>query len=276
MSDESCVWGVVPVKALAAAKMRLASVLSAAQRLALARAMLCDVLDALAACPSLGGIIVITPDAEAARIAHEFHARVLPEEGSGLNAAVTSAAGFIRHELGGAMLVVPGDVPHIATPVADAAAAALTTAGRAVLARAERDGGTNLFGCNPAPALQPSFGPNSYARHAAFAEHASLHPTLLNDFALGLDLDEPADLHAFLALDVQTRTHALLRSWNIKAFLPSSAGSAKAPALTLPLVGRADAKRRGGGRSDVAEPPPPPTPPHKGEGSSLQRIWVRP
>jgi len=222
MNKGSRVWAVVPVKALANAKMRLADVLSANQRSMLARAMLQDVLSALTGCRSLDDIIVVSADAEAARVAHEFDAKVLPEPASGLNAAIGSAVEFIGREPGTTMLVVPADVPHITAAIVDTAVTALNNAGSVVLVRATRDGGTNLFGCNPASALQPSFGPDSYARHRSTAEGLSLHVASLHDDALGLDLDQPADLEGFLTLHSLTRTDRLLRDWKLDTDLLDS------------------------------------------------------
>ncbi len=59
---------VVPAKEFTAAKQRLADALPAATRAALARAMLEDVLSALAGAP-IDRIVVVTPDAEVASVA---------------------------------------------------------------------------------------------------------------------------------------------------------------------------------------------------------------
>ena len=79
---------VVPAKEFTAAKQRLADALPAATRAALARAMLEDVLAALAAAP-LDRIVVVTPDAEVASVAERWGATIVREtEGQGHTAAV--------------------------------------------------------------------------------------------------------------------------------------------------------------------------------------------
>ena len=55
------IWAVVPVKETEAAKQRLALVLPAVQRQALALAMLEDLLAALAEVPAIAGIALVNP-----------------------------------------------------------------------------------------------------------------------------------------------------------------------------------------------------------------------
>jgi 2-phospho-L-lactate guanylyltransferase len=73
------IWAVVPLKALAAAKGRLAPVLTVAERAALARAMLADVLAALQASPGVAGMWVVSGDAAALELAERLGARPLEE-----------------------------------------------------------------------------------------------------------------------------------------------------------------------------------------------------
>jgi len=69
MSVSHGLWAVVPVNLFARTKRRLMPLLARHERGALARAMLADVLFALARAHSLGGIMVITGDADAAAMA---------------------------------------------------------------------------------------------------------------------------------------------------------------------------------------------------------------
>ena len=66
MNASHGLWAVVPVKLFAQTKRRLMPLLARHERGALARAMLADVLFALARTQSLAGIMVITGDADAA------------------------------------------------------------------------------------------------------------------------------------------------------------------------------------------------------------------
>ena len=70
-------WAVVPVKERASAKERLAPMLRPEVRQALALAMLEDVLAALTATPGIAGLLVVTVDAEAGRLAASYGARLI-------------------------------------------------------------------------------------------------------------------------------------------------------------------------------------------------------
>ena len=66
------VWALVPFKGGAGAKRRLEAVLSEEERGGLARAMLRDVLVALAGSPGLAGVLLVSRDADV----HAFAAEV--------------------------------------------------------------------------------------------------------------------------------------------------------------------------------------------------------
>ena len=83
----------MPVKDLANAKQRLAGVLSADERHALFRAMLEDVLSALAASRGLAGILMVTRDLEARALAARYGARVLAEAANRGHTAASSLRG---------------------------------------------------------------------------------------------------------------------------------------------------------------------------------------
>src|SRR5262249_48090518 len=110
MSGRS-VWAVVPVKPFAAAKQRLAPVLSRAERAEPARLMLEDVLGVLAVCPAPAGLVVVTGDAEARRMASDRGAVVLHDPAGDLNGAVGRAREFVAAEPRSGMVVVPSDLP---------------------------------------------------------------------------------------------------------------------------------------------------------------------
>ena len=104
---------VVPARSFAAAKQRLAEAVPAEVRAALARAMLEDVLAALAAA-GLDGVIVVTEDAEVARLAEARGARVIREdESAGHTAAVARGVAACLAAGATGMLTVPGDVPGL-------------------------------------------------------------------------------------------------------------------------------------------------------------------
>ena len=83
----------MPVKDLPDAKQRLGAVLDARERQELFRAMLEDVLSALAASRGLAGLLLVTRDPQARRLATRYGARVLVEdENRGHTASIRRAS----------------------------------------------------------------------------------------------------------------------------------------------------------------------------------------
>ena len=107
-------WAVVPVKERVSAKERLAPMLRPESRQALALAMLEDVLAALTATPGIAGLVVVTVDDEAGRLAAGYGARLI-EAGArdGHTGAVTAAARLLAAEGSAGMLTLPGDIPLV-------------------------------------------------------------------------------------------------------------------------------------------------------------------
>jgi 2-phospho-L-lactate guanylyltransferase len=54
--------------------------------------------------------------------------------------------------------------------------------------------GTNALLLSPPGAIEPSFGPGSFARHLEVGRQAGLQPTTLALEGVGRDIDTPADL----------------------------------------------------------------------------------
>src|ERR687895_2652681 len=102
---------LVPVKALAEAKGRLAPTVGPLQRRLLAIAMFEDVIAALQAVPGLADPVVVSPDREVWRRADALGCRVVEEPpGAGdLNRALAAAAASLGD--GAPLLVVAADVP---------------------------------------------------------------------------------------------------------------------------------------------------------------------
>ncbi|WGD30693.1 2-phospho-L-lactate guanylyltransferase [Ancylobacter sp. WKF20] len=205
---------VVPVKTFALAKQRLGRTLLPAQREALARAMLCDVLEALTGAKGLSTIVVVTADPQAGALAEAYGARLLSEPRvRGLNPAVTEAAARLAAQRRGGMLVLPSDIPGLSAAEIDRLVAAHPP-GRAVSLVPAHDGvGTNALLVTPPDAMPFSFGPRSFALHQANAGEAGL--TLRRhapaDFpGLARDIDQPADLAALAALPPGAHTRRLL------------------------------------------------------------------
>ncbi|MEP7098095.1 MAG: 2-phospho-L-lactate guanylyltransferase [Dokdonella sp.] len=209
-------WAVVPVKSFRAAKVRLAAVLSADQRCALARAMFEDVLNVLVHSPFIAGVLVVTIDPHAEAMARLAGASVLrdPPEG-GLNASVRAAACTLAAAQRGGMLVVPTDLPQITPADIELISLGHRRSLAVTLVAATRDGGTNALACSPPDALPILFGEDSFRRHEAAALALGLSPRVLTLPRFERDIDRPDDLLAFLddpRRPSATHTHACLKA----------------------------------------------------------------
>lgn len=124
---------VIPVKDAAAGKTRLSGSLDDRSRAALARAMALDTIAAAAACPLVGAVVVVTPDAVVAGEAGEA-ARTAPLHLAG-SAARDPGGDSVRADRNtGAFVRVVPEPPHQgARSGLDAAAAAGVTAARALV-----------------------------------------------------------------------------------------------------------------------------------------------
>jgi len=207
------VWAVIPVKRFAAAKTRLSPVLDADERAELARLMFEDVIQAVTACSvALDGTLVITIDTEAAAQARRRDAFVLGDVSErGVNDALSRGLRYLEATADG-VIVVPSDIPQIASPALVESAAAIATGPAVALVCAADDGGTNLFASRPLGLIKPQFGPRSFEQHRRAALQAGVAVRTLHLPGLSLDIDRPEDLSRFLALGSKTRTHDFLSS----------------------------------------------------------------
>jgi 2-phospho-L-lactate guanylyltransferase len=178
---------LVPLKALAEAKGRLAPAVGPLQRRLLAIAMFEDVIAALQAVPALAAPVVVSPDREVWRRADAMGCRVVEEPpGPGdLNGALAAAAAAAGD--GEALLVVAADLP-----LASAAGLerVLAAAGAPVAVVPSADGGgTNVLAWRDPATFAPSFGADSAARHLAVPGAVRV-----DDPELSLDVDTVEDL----------------------------------------------------------------------------------
>jgi len=189
---------ILPVKSFGAAKQRLAESLGAGSRQALAQAMFADVLGALRRTEELDEIAVITSDRAADSAARGHGVVVLADT---VQAGQSQAAQIgIRHALAHAfdrVALLPGDTPLVQP--ADVAGL-LSRSGPGISLVPDRHGtGTNALVLTLPDAIEPSFGPDSRARHVALADDAGVVVRLEDVATLALDVDTPDDLAALSA-----------------------------------------------------------------------------
>lgn len=189
---------ILPVKSFGRAKQRLGAGVPDPLRLALARAMVADVLDALAATEGLELTIVVTRESEAASAAAAGGARVIEDRAesgqsaaAALGVAKALAAGFER------VLLVPGDCPALDPAELDPLLREHGSQGPEVAILPDRHGtGTNGLLLAPPRAIEPSFGEGSCARHQELARDAGVACRLVALRSLSLDVDTVEDLAA--------------------------------------------------------------------------------
>jgi 2-phospho-L-lactate guanylyltransferase len=229
--DRSGLWVVMPVKRLRGAKQRLAGVLSAQERQELAAAMLEDVLSTLAASTGLAGILLVTRDPQARRLAARYGARVLlEEEERGHTAASSLGARTLAREGVAGMLQVPADIPLLTPEDIDALLAAHSEAPAVTLAPSRDERGTNAVACSPPDLLPLRFGQDSFLAHLRRARALGVEPRIVRRRGLALDLDTLEDLATFLAAPSDTRAYAcLMRSGIAERLEPRGGRAAGSP-----------------------------------------------
>ncbi len=198
---------IVPMKPLAHAKARLASVLSPEERRELSLAMLRDVVRAAGA---LDAVWVLNSDDDAAAVAREEGAepRPDPSPGDGLNASLDRATAMANEEGARGVLVLSADCP--AATQADVRAVAI---GNGVVMAPDRYGtGTNALWRSPPDAIITAFGGNSRRSHTALAHVHHVPFAVLPLPRLALDVDRPADLADVWTLGPGDATRAALEA----------------------------------------------------------------
>jgi len=211
-------WAVVPAKDLAEAKQRLAGVLTREERQGLAMAMFEDVLTTLSSVSALAGTIVVTREAAFAATARSFSARVIADlRHEGPSAAITLAAKELATEGAAGMLAIPADVPLATTAEIAEIAGEPTPRPAVTLVPALADMGTNAIALTPSDAIPIRFGKQSFFQHLEAALERGLAPRILRLPGIGLDIDRPQDLAAFMTLGSRTRSQAYLDGRNVKA-----------------------------------------------------------
>ena len=219
---------ILPVKSFGAAKQRLAGGLGAGSRQALAQAMFSDVLTSLRRVQGVDAVAVVTADPAAESTALGGRVRVLRDsEQAGQSEAALIGIRHAQDNGFDRVLLVPGD-----TPLLDPAeVAGLLERAPAVAIVPDRHlTGTNALLLSPPDAIEPSFGPGSFARHTSVARAAGVEYSVERVPTLELDVDTPEDL-AVLAAALEGRrgrapsTRGALRQLDRSRARPSAAAT---------------------------------------------------
>ncbi len=186
---------LIPVKDLARAKQRLASLMTQPERTRLAWTMLENTFAAAAQTRNADRIVVVTLYLPAIELAEKYGMEVIRETAQiSESASVDFGSREARGRGAEAVLRLPIDLPLITSADIEAVLDHNSPAPSAVIVPSRDGTGTNAILRRP-PDLFPShFGPNSLARHIAEAERAHARCEIVHLPRIALDIDDPADV----------------------------------------------------------------------------------
>lgn len=210
---------LIPVKNLSNAKQRLATVLDAGSRTALAQAMLQDVLETVQSWrkESDGSTVValVTSDPYAEELGRALDFDLIRDETNpGETGAIEMATRLCESRGVKSTLVIPGDIPLLAAwelqEIMDQAPAEGT-----LLVPAADGRGTNAAFRNPAGLFPLRFGNDSFKPHFAAAQATGKPCIVLSLPGIALDVDRPGDLQELQLAEGNGHAQKLLRGWNL-------------------------------------------------------------
>jgi len=198
---------LMPVKGFRNAKQRLAPMLSAMAREALAETMFRDVLNQVRSARGLDGTFVVTGNDKVAAIASAAGAEVIRED---VENGETGAVDFARNELKNAgheaVLILPGDMPLVRAADIEQVLAQVPSDASvpfALLVPSHDRLGTNALLLAPPDVIKLRFGYDSFTFHTSQVSAQGLPIRFIENQHIALDIDEPKDLERFLAYDLQ-------------------------------------------------------------------------
>ena len=184
---------VVPVRAFALGKARLAERLTPAERADLARRFAARVVAAAGSLP----IVVVTSAPEVQEWADELGIETIADPGT-LDAAATAGRTLLADRGCERVVVAHADLPFARTldPVAGDGDAPV-----AVLVPDHREDGTPVLSVPVTSEFRFAYGPGSFHRHREEAGRVGLMVRVVHDPDLAFDVDVPADLERLRVRD---------------------------------------------------------------------------
>jgi len=206
---------LIPVKSLANAKQRLASVLDQPTRTKLAQAMLLDVLETLSAWTNRPEVSIVTSDPFVLELARRFEFQIIPDNANRSETdAIEMATRFCEAQGIHSTLVIPGDIPLINVSELERILEAAPEQG-SVLVPAADGRGTNAAWRRPAGLFPLRFGNDSFKPHLAAARATRKPCVVLSLPCIALDIDNPSDLRQLAEAPGETRAQRLARQWDL-------------------------------------------------------------
>jgi 2-phospho-L-lactate guanylyltransferase len=177
---------VVPIRAFALGKARLAARLGPEERAELSRRFAAQVVAAAGGLP----IVVVTSAPEVTHWAHELGLATIADPGS-LDAAATAGREYLTEH--GCVRAV---IAHADLPFARSLAPVAGDGDEPVVALVpdHRDDGTPVLSVPVAAPFRFAYGPGSFRRHVSEAGRHGLAVRVVRDPDLAFDVDVPADL----------------------------------------------------------------------------------
>jgi 2-phospho-L-lactate guanylyltransferase len=188
---------VVPLRSFALGKARLAQALDNDARRELSRTMAERVVAAAGARP----VVIVSSAPEVTTWARALGVAQIPDPGT-LDGAAVAGRAWVRDRGLARVVVMHGDLP-LATSldgIADDAGAPI-----AVLVPDHHHDGNPVLAIPAAADFSFRYGPDSCARHAAEARRLGLEVRIVEDHALGFDVDDESDLDALARETPQPR-----------------------------------------------------------------------
>jgi 2-phospho-L-lactate guanylyltransferase len=186
---------VIPVKARSGAKMRMAPVLTPAERASLTISMLEDMLLSIGQSKVHDAILVVSRDPRVLREASRFGAKTLKEEGEGgLNSAISQATALCMFKGYEAVLTILADIPLITPRDIDAIVEMACEEPVAVIAPSRREDGTNALLRRPPNVFPTKYGRNSFNVHMQIATTRGIPLRIFRSSTIALDVDTVEDL----------------------------------------------------------------------------------
>jgi 2-phospho-L-lactate guanylyltransferase len=186
---------VIPVKAFANAKSRLAGYLEPKESAELARAFCLDLFATIAKVRGVDAVFVISNESCALGWAKQNGWNALTETQQLSEAA---SVDFVCHHcetLGmNALLRIPTDIPLLRSEDVEEIFAALDEAPSCVMVPSRDGTGTNALLRSPPRTFPSFFGKDSLARHREAARAAGVTVRIIRNPRIELDVDEPGDL----------------------------------------------------------------------------------
>lgn len=197
-------WAILPLKDFSRSKQRLAGVLEPEQRRDLLQAMATDVLQTLQGHPDLAGVLVVSSDQVAHRLACAHDADFMHEAElgvTGLNPVVQAATALLAQRGIGEAMVLHGDLPLMTAQEISVLIEhhQRSRAPSLTLATDRHGDGSNGLLCQTATAPVFGYGKGSCLWHQTQARLAGAACAVLTLPGLAHDIDEPDDLRAFFS-----------------------------------------------------------------------------